>query len=279
MTKMPALYLQTIDGAKFCRSLSEHTQAIERLSVLSKPRTLCTVLSSVSRATAAFASEHDRRVINAQYVDMDMPQAQPPYFSNICGKVAHSSNEIYNSGVLPFVHSRHNGFGVFKCLFSVHGNIMTNESGTCSLFRGASSSTAALQLLQHAFKPTQVLNISAHMIVASAHLDHHVFIHNDSAERCFASEKKASRARWQSEVVQSFTDCSSVKSIRLHSLCGEWLETLDAGFVEKILINVGNKGSVNLFFSLHRNTPLSDGIEFRLRDISNCILYLLQTHT
>lgn len=276
---MPALYLQTTDGAKFCRSLPERTETTKTLSTISQPPTLSTVLSSVSRATAAFMGELDRGVVNAQYVDIDMPQAQPPYFSNICGKVAHSSQEIYNSGVLPFVHSRHNGFGVFKCLFSVHGNIMTNESGTCSLFRGASSSTAALQLLQHAFKPTQVLNISAHMIVASAHLDHHVFIHNDSAEKCFASEQQAPRARWQSEVVQSFTDCSSVKSIRLHSLRKEWLETLDAGFVEKILINVGNKGSVNLFFSLHRNTSLSDGIEFRLRDISNCILGLLQTHT
>ena len=275
---MPALYLETTDGAKFCRSLPERTDS-KKTSMLSTPSTLHTVLSSAARATAALVGELDRGVASVQYVNMDMPQAHPPYFSNICGKVAHASQDIYNSGVLPFVHSRHNGFGVFKCLFSVHGNIMTNDSGTCSLFRGASSSTAALQLLQHAFKPTQVLNISAHMIVASAHLDHHVFIHNDSAEKCFASEQQAARARWQSEVVQSFTDCSSVKSIRLHSLREEWLETLDAGFVEKILINVGNKGSVNLFFSLHRNTPLSDGIEFRLRDISNCILGLLQAHT
>jgi len=149
----------------------------------------------------------------------------------------------------------HNAFGSFETLLSVHGNLQTtqnrNRAGRCS--------TGILLIIEHAFDPNCVLQVSMHMLVANVRLAHPIIIGCQ-----YLDARLQDAVEWTSTVVVMGKEQTYMKSFKLSGLCPAWQESLlrvgqaDSKLV--ILLNVSKSGCVNLFDTIGKETLLTPGV-------------------
>jgi len=185
----------------------------------------------------------------------------PLRITNICGKIKHShSIQFHNPGVLPFVKKTKNAFGVFETVYSVHGNLHTAQNRQNTLFRGGRSSDKILLSVRHVFDPASIVYIHTHMIVANVRLSHPINVDCNYLDTVFRSD-----ARWEYRFVAKTEDQTYIKSFKLSAISPAWqAELVGEALVDKdlaVMLNLGRSGSVNLFVSIGKETPLTPSVE------------------
>jgi hypothetical protein len=199
------------------------------------------------------------------------PRARAVSFTNLCGRVhhpgaAHTLADIYHAGVLPVVQRIENAFGSVAHLYTDAGNLCTCHNAQYTLVRGARCSRAVARMLSTAMLPSAVARVTVHMLVASARIAHHVDTKTDMVLQ-FLRTMFHNVAL--SECVSEGSD--RVKAVLLRNPLAIVCATYRCGMVHKVLLSIGQKGSINFFFSFKDGALMDAGFEDSLRALCETI--------
>ena len=199
------------------------------------------------------------------------PRARAVSFTNLCGRVLHPGSaqrlaEIYHEGVLPVVQRLDNAFGSVAHLYTDAGNLCTCHNAQYTLVRGARCSRAVVDMLDKAMLPSAVARITVHMLVASARIAHHVDTKTDIVLQYLRTMFHAVEL---SEAVSEGSD--RVKAVLLRHPLAMVCATYRCSMVHKVLLSIGQKGSINFFFSFNDDALMHAGFEDGLRALCEAI--------
>jgi len=95
--------------------------------------------------------------------------------TNICGKMLHcTATHTIQPAVAPLVLHVNNGFGCFSALYGPNCNLHTSSTNSVTIFRAARRSRDVCEAIAHALTPESIVQVTVHMIVASARVSHPV---------------------------------------------------------------------------------------------------------
>ena len=194
-----------------------------------------------------------------------VPVPRGVQFTNMCGRVLHAMHtrsvaNIYMPGVQPMIQFENGAFGDVAQIFTDAGNFCTCHNGQYTLVRGARCSKAVCDMLGMVMQKEAISDVSVHMLVASARLGHLVDTSSDMFMECLQGFFS------HVELGESTLEGSErVKTVQLRQAHPHIASAFECKGVRQVLLSIGQKGSLNFFFSFHPNTPLVVGFEETLR--------------
>ena len=194
-----------------------------------------------------------------------VPVPRTVQFTNMCGRVLHPIHarcvdNIYMPGIQPIMQFENGAFGDVAQIFTDAGNLCTCHNGQYTLVRGARSSKAVCDMLGMVMREGAVSDVSVHMLVASARLGHLVDTSSDMFMDCMQalfSHVKVGEC--------SLEGSERVTTVQLRQALPHVVTSFGCRGVRQVLLSIGQKGSLNFFFSFHANAPLVLGFEDSLR--------------
>ena len=179
--------------------------------------------------------------------------------------------------VLPYVENCSTTFGISQKLYSRFGNMIVNREQ--SIYRGFGSTKDVCTFLQHSIHCDKIRQNTLHMIVASVHLDHPVFVHSYALEEHLAKEHLKELPRWYAAAVCCHDDVHPVKIINISNLSVSWLQQCNAADIKRVQITIGSKGLVNMFLSVNTNTHFVTDYEKQLLPFCHFLIEIIQEYT
>ena len=187
--------------------------------------------------------------------------ARDVYFCNICGRIRHYDViDVIREETRPVVMKLRNEFGHWNAIYSRLCNLVTSTNMSNTLFRGAASSRDVLEVVRHAIKTETILNMTLHMIVASARMPHPVAINSN----VFNHSMKCDNI-WKMRVEVTNSEAFFTKCITLFDFTPAFLNMHaipSANTPKSVQVNITRTGSVNMFMSLAGGVPFHEDIEY-----------------
>lgn len=266
------IFLRFSNGAKVARTLGADSMSLQLNNLLPDLEQILNVVEGVQHI------QHENVITNVHVKHRSSTNpAAGVDFVNICGTISHFPCEILLPGVLPYFESCSNSFGISRKLYSRLGNMTVNREQ--SIYRGFRSTADVETFLEHAIMQEKVRCNTLHMIVASAHLDHRVFVHSYTLEQFLSKESQNDDPRWSAAAVCCHDDVHPVKIINLSNFRQAWLQQYDATDIKRVQITIGSKGLVNMFMSMNSDTHFTSGYESRLVLFCDFFLRIIHEYT
>lgn len=178
-------------------------------------------------------------------------------FTNICGKVMLVPGQrIFQKGVLPMLTTCTDGFGRSTLLSSPVCNLSTHSKQTATLFRGASSTRAAQEVIEHAICPTAIGRITVHMLVATARLGRNINMHSYFIENALKQD-----TRWTATPIVQLDHMSYMKGVRITNFSPTLAEQFGIITPKAMVLNISKHGSVNFFVTIPSELDFFVGLE------------------
>lgn len=246
--------------------------------------TLAAVLEAVAQCCAELARIPAFARAGVLQNVLVLPHRAPPLargvsFANLCGRVHHpvgvrAPELIYKPGVLPLLWRERTTFGSTAQLFTVGGNLCTCHNGQYTLVRGALSSASFAEVLRLAMQPAALARVTVHMLVAHARLGHHVDTGTDAVleflQTLFADI---------SACTDMDEDSGRVKAVALREPRAVVTERFACPMLARAMLNIGQKGSVTVFYSFAPDTPFDELVDARLRALTEHLVAGVAEHT
>lgn len=234
--------------------------------------TLAAVLAAVAQCCAELARIPAFARAGVLRRVLVLPHGTPPLargvsFANLCGRVHHpvgarAPELIYRPGVLPLLWRERTTFGSTAQLFTVGGNLCTCHNGQYTLVRGALSSASFAEVLRLAMQPAARARVTVHMLVAHARLAHHV----DTGTDAVLEFLQTLFADISSTDIDE--DSGRVKAVALREPRAVVAERFACPMLSRAMLNIGQKGSITVFYSFAPDTPFDELVDARLRALT-----------
>ena len=221
--------------------------------------TLNDVLDASSELADMCVQKFDKVPIQFQILHQNKKKVkrQPLKIHNICGKISHHG-DIWQPGVRSCLRKVCNAFGRFVALYSCKTNLLMSSAESNTLFRGGNNTTEIKQIIDIALKTEKIYDISIHMLVGNAFLDHSVSIQSTLLTHTFDQAND-----WKFKIDEGLEDQTYQKTIRLsefsQALCDHLIPNQTPPL--SLLMNISRNGNVNLFLGLAPDTEFKIGLE------------------
>jgi len=196
-------------------------------------------------------------------------------FTNICGKVLHcAAAHTIQPAVQPLVVHIDNGFGRFFALYGPNCNLQTSSTKTVTIFRAARRSRDVCVAIEHALTPESIIEVTVHMIVASARVSHPICLQCDYVDAVFRDDP-----RWTARTVVKTEEGAHMKSIRIFEVSGAWVASLGRGLKvpTNIMVNITKNGGVNIFMSI--DDAFCEDVELKYVPIYEAFVAIIERYT
>jgi len=260
------LVLNLKNGVRLCR----------RKCIAASETVLGAVAAVSASAAGVFGSEVATVSVSACTAEkFDKVWQREVTFTNICGKVLHcAAAHTIQPGVLPLVVHIDNGFGRFFALYGPNCNLQTSSTKTVTIFRAARRSRDVCVAIEHALTPESIIEVTVHMIVASARVSHPICLQCDYMDAVFRDDP-----RWTAHTVVKTEEGAHMKSIRIFDVSAAWVGSLGHGLrvPTNIMVNITKNGGVNVFMSI--DDAFCEDVELKYVPIYEAIVAVVERYT
>ena len=208
-------------------------------------------------------------------------------FSNICGRISHRDEfhqltrgkdvcwTVYKTQFRGALSEVTNAFGRNASLYAVSANFNTSEKQQFTLFKGGVKSSQIIEEIKHVFDCNSIDNVTIHMVVATGKLDHFVSASSFFLDDYYKRQKNVS-------CTTLCVENEAGKRLRLQDVSKSFNESNNIPVeisIKDILITVGYRGNVNIFFTFENEVDISMHLEDKLMHACTKIMENVHNYT
>lgn len=259
---------------------------VESTTLLSD--SLCHINQILTQSKVSQHLQHDAQFISVNVLDLSvLPQSCGVRFSNICGRIVHAEAyhqpyrtqkftwTVYKERFQGALFEVTNAFGRNASIFSMSANFNTSERQQFTLFKGGVKTCKIKEDIGQLFHPDAVEDVTIHMVVATCKLDHFVNSTSSLLDNYLRS--------------QQHVDCITIpvenqagKRLKLYNFTHEFYRQNNLHndvAIKDVLITIGYRGNVNMFFTFEREVPIDTCLEDKLMPLCKKIMNIAHDFT